>query len=613
MLHPKNDRIDYGEQLIPPDGYELVKAVGTTYSLDLETLMVLPVALFYAQTLDGDPNELRYDMLDAITKAADKITIYCQKGQIKVPDKYHHLMAFWEKGIELITMGDHVRSFHPKVWTIRYESKEQLPFYRVLVTSRNLTFSRDWDVAFSTEGTVGNKEYTRNKPLIHFLNYLDKSGKREIPASFIKDLMKVNFTIPDKFEELRFMPVGIQDPEKGALYTNHLTSPKTAWDQLLIVSPFVDQPTLDTLSKATDKLPYLLSRKEEMDGVAEETLRHFQCRQFSQYLQRAEFMDELSEGDVLPSEQNLHAKLFVAMSEKVPYWYMGSANCTDPAQGRNVEFMVQLEASNASGFRTKDVFDALTDPGKTDGITLFETYDFKSRVSVEETGRIDLEIRKIKYELSLLSIKGTVERIEAGTAYNLLIEIDAEKFASPPGYQVKVKPLPEEQKAGVILKEGVVNKIADFTGYAETALSPFLEFAICKDSIVHSSFLLPMEIVLPESRLNRIFTSIINSRTKFLKYLTFLLTGEETDIIGNAGQKHETESTSRTENAWGFSGVPVFEKLLIAASRHPDKLKSIDALIQRLKAESIHCEEPIITDEFESLWRVFKAFKDNRR
>ena len=59
MLHPKNNRIDYGEQLIPPEGYELAYAVGTTYSLDLEALMILPVALFYAQKLDGNTDELR--------------------------------------------------------------------------------------------------------------------------------------------------------------------------------------------------------------------------------------------------------------------------------------------------------------------------------------------------------------------------------------------------------------------------------------------------------------------------------------------------------------------------------------------------------------------------
>jgi hypothetical protein len=89
MLHPKYNRIDYGEQLIPPIGYELAYAVGTSYSLDLEALMILPVALFYAQKLDGNPEELRYDMLDAITKAADKIILFYQNGQLKVPKKWH--------------------------------------------------------------------------------------------------------------------------------------------------------------------------------------------------------------------------------------------------------------------------------------------------------------------------------------------------------------------------------------------------------------------------------------------------------------------------------------------------------------------------------------------
>lgn len=123
MLHPKTDTIDYGEQLIPPEGYELTYAVGTTYSLDLEALMILPVALFYSQKLDGNGEDLRYDMLDAITKAAEKMTVYYQSSQLKVPQKYHHLMAYWEKGIQAITMPSHLSSFHPKVWVIRYEKK----------------------------------------------------------------------------------------------------------------------------------------------------------------------------------------------------------------------------------------------------------------------------------------------------------------------------------------------------------------------------------------------------------------------------------------------------------------------------------------------------------
>src|SRR5438093_13779082 len=105
MLHPKINRIDYGEQLIPPDGYELTRAIGSTYSLDLEALMLLPVAMFYAQHLDGNTDELRFDMVEAITKASEKITVFYQQGQLKVPKKYHPLIAYWEKGIQPIVMS----------------------------------------------------------------------------------------------------------------------------------------------------------------------------------------------------------------------------------------------------------------------------------------------------------------------------------------------------------------------------------------------------------------------------------------------------------------------------------------------------------------------------
>lgn len=38
MMDPGAQRVDYGEQLNPPLGYELHSALATTYSLDLETL-----------------------------------------------------------------------------------------------------------------------------------------------------------------------------------------------------------------------------------------------------------------------------------------------------------------------------------------------------------------------------------------------------------------------------------------------------------------------------------------------------------------------------------------------------------------------------------------------
>ena len=37
------DRVNYSAALLPPDGYVLEKAVGTTYSLDLEALTRKPI------------------------------------------------------------------------------------------------------------------------------------------------------------------------------------------------------------------------------------------------------------------------------------------------------------------------------------------------------------------------------------------------------------------------------------------------------------------------------------------------------------------------------------------------------------------------------------------
>lgn len=611
MLHPKHNRIDYGDQLIPPPDYVLEYAIGTTYSLDLEALMILPVALFYSQKLDCSVDEMRYDMLHAITEASKKITVYYQKGQLKVPQKYHHLMAYWENGIQSVTMPNHVSSFHPKVWVIRYEGKGLTPKYRVLVTSRNLTFSRDWDMAFTTEGEVSDKEQPKNKPLVHFLQYLNTTGNKNIPEAFLNDLLKVKFDLPDKFDAFKFVPIGIPNIETGKTYSNPITSPKSRWEEMLIVSPFIDKTTLRTIYESTNKKPYLLSRKEELDAVEKETLNLFNCWQFSTFFQEAEYFQELEDDGTPPLAQSLHAKLFVAMQDRVAYWYLGSANCTEQAQGRNVEFLIELKAGNSSGLKTNEIFNALTVPAKSEDIILFTRYTSEARVSVDKQNNIDLAIRKIKYDLTQLPVKGTAALIEGGTAYNLSIQIDASHLTLPKGFEVKLKPLPENQKAGVAINPGKITSIVNFGGYAETALSIFLVFEIAKDGHIHSQFLLPMEIELPNSRLNKIFSAIIDSKEKFLKYLTFLLSGEDTDLIGNA-KGNKDKATANGNDAWAYTGTPVYEKLLIASSRFPDKLESIDILIQRLKEETTELGEPIITKEFEGFWNVFQTFIKNK-
>ncbi|MFN8257338.1 MAG: phospholipase D family protein [Bacteroidales bacterium] len=605
MLHPKNNRIDYGEQLIPPPGYELYYAIGTTYSLDLEALMVLPVALFYSQNLDASPSEIRNDMLDAITKAASKIAVFCQNGKIKAPKKYHHLMAYWEKGIHEITMPDYVNSFHPKVWVIRFEKKEETPVYRGIITSRNLTYVRDWDVAFSAEGQVGKTEITDNMPLIHFLEFLLKHANLEIPRDFIKDLRKVKFDIPKGFEKLSFFPIGITG--ENLTFRNPLKTSK--WSELLIITPFLDNTTLRSMEST--KL-FLLSRKEEMDSVPAEVLKRYECYQFSRIIEQAEWQEGFSEEGEEPALQSLHAKLYIGTTNSSSTWFLGSANCTDPAFGRNIEFLVKLESQDPSVSR-KNIHKQLTEH-LNDNIPLFEPYSRSFTKENNEQTKSNQKLRKLNYKLSRLDFRGKIEKRETAKMYDIVVEVDTTSLTIENDYTVLINPVAEEQHKGLELVQGKIQKLEFRNAYPETILSPFLKVEIFSGKDLQSIFLLRMKIELPDSRLNRIFTAIINSRDKFFRYLQFLLTGEENSKIEITHQEQEHGKTSNGgSGTWNVFGVPIYEKLLLAASRFPEKLKVVNHLIVRIKNETGEDDEPIITQEFESFWTKFINYYESIR
>jgi len=188
MIDAKRNRLDYGKQLAPPLGFELDHAIGTTYSLDLEAILLIPVALFFSEDLDINPKEIRDDTLESLVNVSKKVSIYHQRGKIKVPEQYSQLMAYWEKGLTPVHLDSYFRSFHPKIWIIRYkEIKGEKVIYKIINTSRNLTFSRDWDLAITTEGETNSNIENQNQPLIDFLGYLDEF--KRIPKEFFEEFL----------------------------------------------------------------------------------------------------------------------------------------------------------------------------------------------------------------------------------------------------------------------------------------------------------------------------------------------------------------------------------------------------------------------------------------
>ena len=83
MLKPESDRISYAAELTPPDGYRLERAVATTYTLDLETIVAAAIPLGLSQELDGNELACPVGLLHAIRKISDRIVIFCEASQVK--------------------------------------------------------------------------------------------------------------------------------------------------------------------------------------------------------------------------------------------------------------------------------------------------------------------------------------------------------------------------------------------------------------------------------------------------------------------------------------------------------------------------------------------------
>ncbi len=103
MLDPET-RSHTLEILRPPQGYELDRAIATTFSLDLLALLTAPLAftLFDWEDEVGRTTNDPLAILESLRRYADRISIFCQAGRIAVP-KTHQLFSYLEDSIFQVT------------------------------------------------------------------------------------------------------------------------------------------------------------------------------------------------------------------------------------------------------------------------------------------------------------------------------------------------------------------------------------------------------------------------------------------------------------------------------------------------------------------------------
>ncbi|ABV86595.1 phospholipase D family protein [Shewanella pealeana] len=603
MLAPDKNRLDYGEQLIAPEGYELTHAIATTYSLDLNTLLTVPIAMCFGHTLEGSVEHMRIALLEALGVLGDKLTVFYQQGNIKLPDKYNSLFGLLEDSLVPVVPNagesdSAFSSFHPKLWLLRFKSPDenQNVKYRLIVLSRNLTFDRSWDLSAVINGESRGKRKPANRPLIDFFDEIYSSSSTQSFDDVIdrEELVRVLWQRPDNINELGFLSTIFDDSNKR----QHPIRLEHSNQTMLAVSPFIrgggKVGALDWLSAfAPDLQRYLFSRKEELDMAGEKALDGWHCYALNEHLVDAEENEEMDQSPFVENDLNLHAKLLVVdETDSTSSWHLGSANTTQAAMGdafhspRNSEFMLRL-----TGSKEKIGVHSLIEQWVNEhGTGLFTKHEFSELEQTEDESS-DRTLRLL--EFSLIKADWKLE-VDTSDDDEYQLTLNGTQVDIPPSFEVKVSILSASQPR-TLAREIIWDSLKP------SQISALIHFEISENDTVVKNLVVQAEITL-NCKLDRgkaITNELLENGSQFMSYIAMLLHIDPS--------KQDLMNSARKELGEGAGSMffskdsVIYEKLMRAAALSPELLERID----RLQAQ---VDEKIIPDEFKLLWDVFSSF-----
>jgi len=619
MLDIWDDNLDYGKILQPPDGFQLKRAIGTTYSVDPSCLLLIPVAMFYSRPMESQLiNEVnRFDLFDAINRASKVITLFHQKNKISIPKRVSKLLHYTEGCLAGINQETQFSSFHPKCWFLIFEDlKTKQRKSRYIITSRNLTFDQSWDIVFQMEGDVSEKAIEKNQPFIDFLNFLENKSGKTIESWVKNDIKKTKFRVELPFTDWRFCPIGIGE---GFIHPFRKRSFKS--EQLLMMSPFLDDKMVKDISLKATKKRWLFARKDELEKLDKGTFSEIKPTEYFCINERilSGAIDERvpeDSADSPPSNYDLHAKLFINRVANSATWYVGSANLSAAAFDRNTECLMELKSNDRSAFPETIKKLLVTNDIQNN---LFEQLDPSQFIQPEPDDQLKQQLRKLEFDLASCKISGKCNPNAAGVdLYQYDIAIDTSNINWPPDFSIYVKPLflHKSPDPGYKIAPGVLASVNFPESFTLSQLSRFLIISIShtKEENIKKQFLLLSDIEVPESRLARVFSEVIDSSDKFLKYLMTLLNDNgliESSIPQQCVDTPLMNISKDLKPALNFYEVPLYEQLLQAASRNPSKLRSVEEAISRIKEDTE--KQGIVPDEFMEMWKIFKSFVKNEK
>lgn len=580
------DRTLLLESLRPPEDYQLDVAIGTTYSLDLIAMMVAPVGFTFFDVDPNDPDFLRRDpleVLEAIRRHAAQIVLFYEAGRISPPKNYRPLLTYLEERIVAVRAPTPKRSFHPKVWFIRYSNSAKEVWYRLLCLSRNLTFDRSWDTILILDGHLRDDRtagFSQNGDLREFIGALPNMavdplapGVKAQVSRVEKEIARVEWDLRDlPFDLTRFWPLGYDGVKRWPF--------KGRMARVAVVSPFLSDKTLIKLSEGKGG-HVLISRQECLDRVADKTLAEFQdCYQMSDAAPGAEPEDPESLPSSEPPLRGLHAKLYVADDGWNARIWTGSANATISAFEGNVEFLVELEAQkSAMGV------DAFLDKikGSTSFMDLLEQYTPpESAIGDPELEALELEIDQLRMPIASAGWSITVTVGEDPQQW-LPVAATSKRLPNWPDHiAVTCRPASVADPSARPLMSGSSVSEA-FTALALESLTSFLVIEIqgrTKNAQHRIRFLVNAQLIgAPANRKDRLLRHMLQDKRSVLRFLLLLLADASDPLPaaenGEGGKWGRSQSSATDSEA-------LLEPLLRALDRSPARLTAISTLLTEL-------------------------------
>ena len=590
-----NDRVDYGELLSADAYYELDKAVGLTYSLDMEALMGIPLCLgMHGEMTTGQKNNPLY-VLEAIRRTGKKLSIFCNAGCIKVPKTESRLYALLEDSIHEVRMPNYKNNFHPKLWILQYHNiHDGSLMIKVVTLSRNLTFDQSMDVAVDMEGFVGSKINPKNQPIADLLTFVSQFDSNKNRYKILTENIRrvENFELLDCFDDYEFHPFGIYGKNENGIKrissSEHRRSPREMFRDcyaLFVVSPFLSETVigdlLDDYSKNPESGPVrrcLITRETSVTKRIYDAFNRREGDGVWVINPALSSNDALEDGDTFGYvNRDVHAKVYFTEKYNEPKkLYLGSLNASNNAFDHNVEFLLELSYKpyHASYWSIKDDFIPVND--EKNGCPFVQMTGFDEIEKEDEESKVD-------FREAVYGVK-SAEVISCDGSFSIKIYCDHafDGVTIRPFYvKTNIKPLTEE-----VIFEGIsLNNLSNM-------------FILTKDG---EDCLIRLEVTgMPsEEREDAIFNDIISNRPMFMTYMRYLLDEDFYDSISFEELFSQSRDVGDNPEGYGFTVEPdIYERMLKAAAEYPERFDSMYEVVEKIDDEKIG-------EEFRQLLELF--------